>query len=288
MKEALYYMRLPGKEVVCTLCPHRCRIAEDRTGICRVRRNRDGTLHAEGYGRISAHNYDPIEKKPLFYFHPGSRIFSIGSFGCNFSCDFCQNVDIVNETSGGFAPPIDEIVRAAGRHDSIGIAYTYNEPTVWYEFMFDVAKQIRRFGLKNVIVTNGYINPEPLEQLLPYVDAMNIDLKSMNDDTYRKVCGGSLEPVLTSIRMAAKHCHVEIATLLIDGLNTSDSEIHLLARTLAQINPEIPLHLNRYHPAHKRTDPPTKVSTLQRAQAIARIYLNNVHLGNVPQHLLGE
>lgn len=282
-KEASYYTHLEGGAVNCLLCPHWCHIQLGGKGFCRTRVNPAGNLIAQTYGRVASYGKDPIEKKPLYHYYPGTKIFSIGSYGCNFTCDFCQNYVI----SQGLPQMIDTSPQnlvdiARNEKENLGIAYTYNEPTIWYEFMHDIAQGIRNHGKKNVMITNGYINPEPLKALLPLIDAMNIDLKSMNPEFYKERCGGTLEPVLESIRTSAQHCHIEITTLLIEGLNTSDEEMSQISRFIAAISPDIPLHLSRYFPAYHLDLPPTDIHVMERLQAVARQDLKHVYLGNVP------
>lgn len=283
-KEASYYTKAEGGTVVCALCPHRCVIPPGGRGRCRTRANEEGTLISRSYGHVASYGKDPIEKKPLYHFYPGTKIFSVGSFGCNFTCDFCQNFAISQESPKMIDTTAQNLVDiACNEKENLGIAYTYNEPTIWYEFMTEIAQGIRRGGKKNVLVTNGYMNPEPLAALLPLIDAMNVDLKSMNPEFYKAHCGGTLEPVLEFIRQSAPACHVEITTLLIEGLNTSEDEICSVARFIAAINPEIPLHLSRYFPAYNMNLPPTDITLMERLQAVAREELRYVYLGNVPE-----
>jgi len=223
---------------------------------------------------------DPIEKKPLFHFHPGARILSIGSVGCNFRCEFCQNWHLVLRQAPLEDLRIEELVRSARRERSVGLAYTYNEPLIQFEFVLDCAKAFRAEGLKNVLVTNGYVRPDPLAELLPYVDAMNIDLKSMDPAFYQKTCGGDLEPVLATIRAAASATHVELTTLLYTGHNDADEQIRKVVDFLAETDPEIPLHLSRYFPQHRATAPPTPPERLVAAYRIARERLPYVYVGN--------
>ncbi len=281
----------------CLLCPHECVLSEGGTGRCRVRTNRYGVLRAVSYGHVSSVSLDPVEKKPLAHFYPGSYILSVGGWGCNLGCQFCQNheisqqgVPVLKNTGrktlrGDRVFSSDELVALALEtlHEgNIGIAYTYNEPFCGYEFMFDTARKVRDAGLKNVIVTNGYVLREPLERILPYVDAMNIDLKAFTDRFYRKICGGTIEPVLDAIRIAAGRTHVEITTLVIPGLNSSPEEIDALASWIAAISPDIPLHLNRHHPDWKMTEPePITRDDLFALSAVARNRLVNVHVGNI-------
>lgn len=281
MKEAMYYEKRDNKYVSCKLCPHYCTIADGDLGKCRVRKNEDGVLYAMNYGKITSYAYDPIEKKPLYHFYPGSNIFSIGSFGCNLACDFCQNWEIVYDDSRAREIPDEEIIRLAKERDSIGLAFTYNEPSIWYEYILDLTKKTQAEKIKMVMVTNGYINEEPLKELLPHIDAMNIDLKSMDDSFYKSICKGTLDPVLNTIKLAAKSTHVEITTLIIGGENSDIDEIETLAKTIADIDRRIPLHLSRYFPAYKMKVPPTNVETLMRAKRICKKYLENVYVGNL-------
>jgi pyruvate formate lyase activating enzyme len=283
MKEAMYYEKNGDGTVHCFLCPHHCRIAPGRTGTCRVRKNIDGTLYSLNYGRVSSWGMDPIEKKPLYHFYPGSWIFSCGSFGCNFRCKFCQNWQIAQltdvPTEGVTA---EELVRAARRQkQNIGIAYTYNEPTIWYEFVIECARIARREGLKNVLVTNGFIEREPLEEILPYIDAMNIDVKAYTEDFYRDLASGRLSPVKQTVERAQLDCHVEITTLLIPGMNDGENEVEALAKWLSSLRKDIPLHLTRYFPNYKLDLPPTPVETIKRASSIAKKYLDYVYTGNI-------
>ncbi|AEJ61472.1 Radical SAM domain protein [Spirochaeta thermophila DSM 6578] len=285
LPEARYYTPLEDSRVRCELCPHRCIIPEGKTGVCTVRLNREGRLTLPYYGKISSIALDPIEKKPLYHFHPGSVILSIGFFGCSFKCPFCQNFEISQEyrtyLRTALEIPTDRLIHQAKAYHSIGIAYTYSEPLIHFEYVMEVAVEARRHGLKNVLVTNGYINPEPADELLEVVDAANVDLKSFNDEFYRKEIKGSLEPVLAFIEKAAKKIHVEVTTLLIPGKNESEEEVRSIARRLAGIRKDIPLHLSAYFPRYKYTIPPTPRATVYRAVEIAKEYLDYVHAGNV-------
>ena len=239
----------------CELCPHRCRLAEGQSGICRVRRASGGRLVAEGYGRISSAALDPVEKKPLYHFHPGSAIFSIGGWGCNLGCVFCQNWTISQTFEAAprsFAP--EEVVRrASAEKESVGIAYTYNEPMIGWEFVHDCAALARKAGLLNVLVTNGFVNTAPAAELLPMTDALNVDIKSMEEKFYRTQCRGQLRPVLDFCRQAvAAGCHVEITNLVIPGLNDRDELFESLAGWIADnLGSLTPLHLSAYHPQYK-------------------------------------
>lgn len=282
MREALYYGS-HAKGLACGLCPKECIIPEGRTGFCRVRQNIGGRLYAINYGQCSSYALDPIEKKPLYHFYPGSYIFSIGTWGCNFACQFCQNWQIAQdepETVDLTPEKAVAMAKQAGQRN-IGIAYTYSEPSVWYEYILDTAKTAQEAGLKNVLVTNGFINPEPLDNLLPYIDAMNIDVKAFSSDFYQQVCAGALDQVKTTVERAAARCHVEVTTLIVPGKNDSPEELAGLARWLAAVNKDIPLHLSRYFPNYRADDPPTPLSTLEMAYRLAKEYLNYVYVGNV-------
>lgn len=295
MHPAMFYRKGEGTTVHCELCPHRCILSDGASGRCHARTNRDGMLYARTYGIISALALDPIEKKPLAHFHPGTAILSAGSYGCNLSCLFCQNHEI--SQTGAPAAPAEgdtgmvleltpsELVQAALAdvpRGNIGVAYTYNEPLVGFEFVLDTARLARSAGLLNVLVTNGYINPEPLEQLLPYIDAMNIDLKAFTDGFYQSLCGGTLAPVLAAIDASVPRCHVEVTTLIIPGHNSDPLEIDALSSALAAISADIPLHLNRHHPDWRmRGGSPVSREDLFALAEIARSHLRNVHCGNI-------
>ena len=287
-KEAMFYEKIENGKVHCFLCPHNCRIPENGRGRCGVRKNMGGILYSLNYGEISSIGVDPIEKKPLHRFHPGTYILSVGSVGCNLKCTFCQNSSIAQvkpeeihtHTASG-----DDIAAKAlelKTQGNIGIAYTYNEPSIWYEFVYETAKKAREKGLLNVLVTNGYISEEPLTQLLPYIDAMNIDLKAFNDAFYSGLIKGGLKEVKETIRRSAESCHVEVTTLVIPGWNDDPKEMEEEAGWLASLSPDIPLHLSRYFPQYQMTDrPPTPLNTLMELKKIADRHLRYVYLGNV-------
>jgi pyruvate formate lyase activating enzyme len=287
MREALYWQEGTTKDSVnCLLCPQMCVIAQNKKGFCRVRQNLEGRLYTLNYGKCSSYGMDPIEKKPLYHFYPGSYIFSVGTFGCNMGCGFCQNWRIAHGEPDTIDISPEKLVEIASgdfqSRRSIGIAYTYSEPFMWYEFIRDTAPLARQAGLKNVLVTNGFINPEPLSELLPFIDAMNIDVKGFNEKYYNHTCAGNLEPVLRTVEKANSNCHVEVTTLLVTGLNDSEEEISALADWLAGVNKDIPLHLSRYFPNYKMELPPTPLATMERAREIAQQKLKYVYLGNVP------
>ncbi len=268
--------------VVCRLCPHGCRIAAGQRGRCGARENRGGQLRALTYGQITSAALDPIEKKPLYHFMPGGRIFSIGSWGCNFRCRFCQNWQISQqEVPAQNLTPV-EVARRAGADGSVGVAYTYNEPLIGWEFVRDCCREVKRAGLKNVLVTNGFINPEPLAELLPLVDALNIDLKAFNEDFYQRLCGGSLAPVLAAIKLAASQSLVEVTTLLIPGENDDPQELNALAQWVAEnCGAEIPAHLSAYTPRYQHQTRPTTADELLQAREIFGRHLRHVYVGNV-------
>jgi len=284
--KAQYYNKLENNTVRCVLCPHNCRIRNGEWGICSVRRNIDGDLYAESYGQISSIALDPIEKKPLYHFHPGSYILSVGSYGCNLRCLFCQNYSISMEAPNTvYISPENLIYKAfeLKKSDNIGLAYTYNEPLINYEYVLDCCKLAKAKNLKNILVTNGYIREEPFKEILPYIDAMNIDLKSFYNDFYRKICGGKSDFVKNTIYTAATSgCHVEITTLIIPGLNDTEKEMEELSSWIADISSDIPLHLSRFFPRYKLTDKEfTPRATLDKLAQIAGKHLKYVHLGNV-------
>ncbi len=282
MLEALYY-EIDDQGITCLLCPKNCIIAEGKTGFCRTRKNSGGKLYVLNYAACSSYALDPIEKKPLYHFYPGKQILSLGTWGCNFSCQFCQNWQLAQaEPQTMYVDPERAVVMAqqAGK-DNIGIAFTYSEPNVWYEYVLDTARLANRGGQKTVLVTNGFINNNPLKNLLPYVDAMNIDLKAFSDAYYQQICAGKLGNVKQTVELASRYCHVEVTTLLVPGLNDSTKEIEALAKWLGSVNRNIPLHFSRYYPNHRMGIPPTPVATLEKSYQIARHYLNYVYLGNV-------
>jgi pyruvate formate lyase activating enzyme len=284
-REALYWQAASGGKAGCLLCPHRCEISNGHAGLCRARKNEEGRIVPWSYGKVTSLSLDPIEKKPLYHFHPGSRILSAGSFGCNFRCGFCQNWSIAQQEAPCRLMSPAELVQMAVQaigSGNIGLAYTYNEPLVGYEFVLDCSRLIRERQLKNVLVTNGYINPDPLEELLPFIDAANIDLKAWNQDFYGKICGGLVEPVKKTIVHCAGRCHIEITTLLLPGLNDREDEIEELAGFLASIDPNIPLHMTRHHPDYRMTEPaPVSRARMELLSGLARKKLKNVWLGNI-------
>jgi len=280
--------------IICELCPHNCHIKPDKTGICGVRRNINGNLEILSSGIIASSGLDPIEKKPLYHFYPGHKIYSIGGYGCNLKCTFCQNHEIsqnVPERSNGFRhnQPLDLVEKAKFLPENIGIAYTYNEPTMFFEFMVQTAEIAKTEGLKNVMVSNGFINLKPLDEISELIDAFNIDLKSFSDNFYREVTGGRLNPVLNTLsRIKESGKHLEISFLVIPTKNDS------IENTLAMVNwiatnlgDDTILHINKYYPAFKMQILPTSTSTLMELYEIAKTKLKFVYIGNLHSEDIG-
>jgi len=287
----MLYEKLDDAEVRCHLCSHRCTIPQGSYGICGVRQNIDGTLFSLVYDKIIAANTDPIEKKPLFHFYPGSRAYSIATAGCNFTCLHCQNADIsqlTRERKGyivGDTVSPKEIVRNAQRSGCKSIAYTYTEPTIFFELSFDTGAIAHTKGIKNVYVSNGYMTPEALKELSPYLDGINIDLKAFTDKFYKEVCGGRLEPVLNTIKLAKElGIWVEVTTLVIPTLNDSEHELKQIAEFINGVDSDIPWHISQFYPTYKLTaQPRTPVETLHMAREIGvKTGLHYVFEGNVP------
>ncbi len=284
MYEAKYYEQLSDGRIHCLLCPHQCIVADQAYGRCKVRYNEGGTLIAKSYGFITSSSFDPVEKKPFYHFMPGQSIFSVGSKGCNFKCDFCQNARIaLEEDAEGKEYTKEDLLEVMSqREDNVGIAFTYNEPMVGYEFMLDMAKAAKEKGYKTACVSNGYIMPDPLSELLNYIDAFNIDLKAFNDRFYHQICRGERAPVMEAIRRMANTNHVEVTTLIIEGENDDLEELENMFKWLKDISPNIPLHLSRYYPGRNYTKPATSISRLLEIETLAKKHLNFVYLGNVP------
>ncbi len=278
---------------VCPVCPHRCVLSEGKTGLCRARGMRNGEIVPLHYGIVSSIALDPIEKKPLARFYPGSFILSVGSFGCNLRCPFCQNYEISwSEQARRFAETAEllspeelvDIALAARKRDNIGVAFTYNEPLICWEYVRDTAKLLRERELKTVLVTNGCVREEIADEVLPYTDALNIDLKCFRAETYEKLLGGDLETVKRFIARAAERCHVELTTLIVPGMNDSEEEIRALTAWVASLpgGAEIPLHLTRFFPRHRMTDRrATGRESVLRLVSLARQRLRWVYPGNM-------
>jgi len=285
--EAKWYHYTGDGNVQCTLCPHNCTLGEGKTGICRVRKNTGGKLITNAYNLISSINFDPIEKKPLYHFFPGSTILSIGSFGCNMRCFFCQNCSISQTGTENDLPrelyTPEQIIQLAKKNpENIGIAFTYNEPIIWFEYMLEIALLAKKNGLVTVMVTNGFINPEPLDELLGCIDAFSVDLKAFSEEFYIKVTSSKLEPVkeaLRKIRHSGKH--LEVVNLLIPELNDEEQNFTTMAKWLAsELGKETILHISRYFPHYKLDVEATPLNTIRTIKRIAEKYLTWVYAGN--------
>ncbi|RZN34828.1 MAG: AmmeMemoRadiSam system radical SAM enzyme [Methanophagales archaeon ANME-1-THS] len=289
VREAMLYTT-EDTRVQCAICAHQCSIAENSYGVCRTRQNRDGKLYTLIYSSVSSAHADPIEKKPLYHFFPGSFVFSLGTISCNFRCKHCQNWSISTARVGEFhmielSP--EEAVRRARALRCDGIAWTYNEPTIWFEYTYDSAKLAKQAGLYTVYVTNGYISEVALNELAPFLDAANVDVKSFSDSFYQNVSGARLQPVLeTCERMQEKQIHLELTYLIIPGYNDDAEEIKKFADWVVGLNNSIPVHFSRFYPMHRMLDvPPTSLETLEKVHDIAKeAGVEYVYLGNVPGH----
>lgn len=288
INKAKWYLSTGDGTVQCTLCPHQCVLKEGKTGICRVRSNAGGELITEVYGFVSSINFDPIEKKPLYHFYPGSTILSLGTYGCNLRCFFCQNCTISQtgaepELPRTFYTPEQIVALALEQPGNIGIAFTYNEPIVWFEYMYDIARLAKEAGLKTVMVTNGFINDEPLSELLDVIDAFSIDLKAFNEEFYTKVTSSKLEPVketLKQIKKAGKH--LEVVNLVIPELNDDDESFSEMTKWIAaELGNETVFHISRYFPKYKLTTEATPITSIRRLKRIAGKYLAYVYTGNI-------
>jgi len=286
--ESQFYIKTDSGSVECQLCPHNCKIKNERVGICSTRLNRNGVLESTQWGVIASSSLDPIEKKPLYHFHPGKMIYSIGGYGCNLKCVFCQNCEIsqfVPQNIDRFRiiTPKELVTKAKMYLNNLGIAYTYNEPTIAFEYMYETAKLAKHEGLKNVMVSNGYINPHPLSALLSLIDAFNIDLKAFSDDFYKRYTGGRLEPVLQTLKAIRKSGkHLEVTFLVIPKLNDNEDEVKAMIDWIAnELGEQTVLHLSRYHPAYLLNNPPTPTETLLNFYHLAKERLQYVYLGNI-------
>jgi len=288
MKEAMFYEKVDGG-VRCHLCPHNCFLKEGQTGACRARVNEGGILYSTNYGEITAMAIDPIEKKPLYHFYPGSSIFSVGSRGCNLKCPFCQNWQISQNgdySSRYFEP--DELVQRAIDSGTSGIAYTYNEPSIWYEYLTETASIAKKNGLKNVMVTNGTLNEKPFDDLCGLMDAMNIDLKSFREEVYRKTLKGDLETVKRNLKTAHDRAVlVEVTTLVVTGINDDLDELLEISEFIAGIDASMPWHISRYHPSYKYEEDATDLDLIIDIYEAASENLNYVYTGNISPSLPG-
>ncbi len=288
MKAAKFYELSNRDQVQCNLCPHNCIIREGKTGICRIRKNVDGVMFLNTYGMVSSVGFDPIEKKPLYHFYPGSDIFSIGNFGCNLRCKICQNWQISQDVPDDIDlnekhRPEDLVKMALAKISNIGIAFTYNEPTVWFEYILDIAARSKKQGLKNVMVTNGFINPQPLGELLEVMDAFNVDLKAFTEVFHRTETISKLEPVKSSLKQI-RNCgkHLEITNLLISGHNDSVQIFTEMVSWIAyELGDDTVLHISRYFPRYKMSTPPTSPGVMENFFKLAKEKLKHVYLGNV-------
>ncbi|MEM3737700.1 MAG: AmmeMemoRadiSam system radical SAM enzyme [Candidatus Bathyarchaeia archaeon] len=291
VRESLIYEHLPSNVVRCKICPRMCYIKPREKGFCRVRVNDEGKLYLLTYGALTAMNADPVEKKPLFHFWPGSKTFSISSVSCSFRCPWCQNWEISQAGPwdvGAMEVSPEQVVKLTRRYGCRSISYTYNEPIIWYEFVLDCAKLAKREGLPNILVTNGYISSEALEELSPYIDAANVDIKSFNKQFYRVYCKANLDDVLKATElMVEMGIHVELTNLIIPGLNDKMDEIEEMAEwILKTLGPNTPTHFSRFYPLYKMSHlSATPASTLVKAAEVARkIGLHYVYVGNIPGH----
>ncbi len=269
-----------GKEVLCLLCPHMCRIPQGKTGRCKARRNENGNLVTDNYARITAGALDPVEKKPLYHFHPGEKIWSVGTFGCNLHCDFCQNWQISQQVLPGKCVLPQETARNS--KGTLGIAFTYSEPIIWFEYVTDTARLVHDAGQSVVLVTNGYIRPDPLDELLEHADAMNIDVKAFAPDFYRRLCSAELDPVLQTVMTSVKKCHVELTMLVIPGENDNPKEIDRFGKWVRDnCGAEVPVHVSRYFPSWKSQRPATDPRSVISAAEILSDSLEFVYTGNL-------
>jgi pyruvate formate lyase activating enzyme len=281
MNHAARFWSRAGRSVRCELCPNFCVIAPGHAGRCLGRRNVGGELVAFTYGEAVSMGSDPIEKKPLYHFHPGASILSVATYGCNLACPFCQNCEISQEVAPTRYVAPEDLVTMALESGGLGVAFTYTEPMVWFEYLMDAGRMLKEHGQQVALVTNGMVNAEPLGELLPLVDAMNVDLKSIRPSFYRAYVRGHLDAVLNTVKRARQSCHLELTTLLIPGRNDSEEEIEELVDFVAGLGRSTVLHFSRYFPRHKAKEPPTPVAGLVTAAEIARRKLDYVYLGNV-------
>ena len=282
MKVEARHYSIKDNHIECQICPHYCKVLPGKSGLCRGRKNEEKKLWAINYGETTSIAIDPIEKKPLYHFYPGAQILSIACNSCNMRCPFCQNWEISQDEvpTQYIAPEI--LKKICKDHGSIGVAYTYTEPLMWFEYLLDAGRLIHEAGGKNVLVSNGLINEGPFSELLPFIDAMNIDLKTMNPDLYKKTLHGDLDAVKKTIETAYRKCHIELTNLIVTGLNDKKEEIDKLIDYVASIDRNIPLHFSRYYPNYKYTKPPTSVKIIEYAYEKAQEKLNYVYIGNLP------
>lgn len=284
-----FFIKLEDNKVKCLICPHECNINPGKSGLCKVRSNHNGILQLDVYGMLSATHFDPIEKKPLYHFYPGKEIYSLGSLGCNFKCQCCQNHHISQtgktDYSGLSEMSISDIIKQVKSNPlNIGVAYTYNEPVVWYEYMLDIAKEVRRNNYKNVVVSNGFINREPLLKLTEVIDAFNIDLKGFDDDIYKSFNGGRLVNILNSLQLIKdRNCHLEITFLVVTEINDDIEQFKIMVEWIAEnLGSDIPLHISRYFPNFKFNAKATPIELILSMANFASGLLKYVYIGNLP------
>jgi len=287
MKESMFY-DVYGSKIKCNTCNHHCRIDTNKRGICGARKNIEGKLYVLNYGLASSINIDPIEKKPFYHFRPGSKVLSLGTVGCNFKCLHCQNYSISTARIDDYVLKQlnpEEVVSLAKNYKTDGISWTYNEPTIWYEFTYDASKIAKKDGFAISYVTNGYITEDALREISPYLDAANVDVKAFRDDFYRKVCHAKLEPVLTTCRLIKElNIHLEITYLVIPTYNDDEEEIRDFCRWVVELDPSIPVHFTAFYPEYKMLNvPPTPIETLNKAYMIGKKEgIEYIYLGNIP------
>ncbi len=293
--ESQFYIKTDSNSVECQLCPHSCKIKSGRLGICNTRLNRNGTLETVQWGVIASSSLDPIEKKPLYHFFPGKHVYSIGGYGCNLNCVFCQNSEISqfvpqNIDTLRIVPPKEIALKAKIYPNNIGVAFTYNEPTISFEYMLETAKLIKEEAMMNIMVSNGFINPKPLYILLEHIDAFNIDLKAFTDNFYRKQTGGRLDPVLKTLKaIRSSGKHLEVTFLVIPNLNDNEEDAKAMFDWIAkELGEQTVLHLSRYHPSYLLNNPPTPHDTLLRFYQLAKDKLQFVYLGNIHTDVNGH
>lgn len=279
--EAQYYTKLDNKKVQCNLCHHTCVISDGNAGICLIRQNIEGKLYQTSYNEVTSLNIDPVEKKPLYHFFPGTEVLSLGTNGCNLKCSFCQNWQISTQITTRKSVTIDELLDISFKNNIKSIAYTYNEPIIWYEFVLDCMKAFRKAGIKNIMVSNGCINPEPLHGIIPYLDAINIDIKGFNSNFYKWV-KGNFDLVKQTVETISKtDIHMELTNLIIPTKNDDENEFESMCKWIASLNPNIVLHISRYFPSYKCNIPPTNTDTIANLYEKAKKHLKFVYPGNI-------
>ncbi|NCB39678.1 MAG: AmmeMemoRadiSam system radical SAM enzyme, partial [Erysipelotrichia bacterium] len=283
MRDAEFFKKQAGG-VLCLLCPNHCLIDEGGVGRCLGRGVQEGSMRLRNYARVVAASVDPVEKKPLYHLFPGQPVYSIGSYGCNLRCQFCQNADISqHQQPSEEIMPAQLVSEAVSTKDNIGVAFTYNEPGIWYEYILDCAPLLKAAGLMTIMVTNGYLCEDPWKNLCRVVDAMNIDLKAFNNDFYKNICGGHLETVKTNIKTAVNAgVHVELTNLVVTGLNDDEEEFKKMVKWVADLSDTIPFHISRYFPRYLETAVQTPSATINRFVELAREHLKYVYPGNLP------